>query len=303
MSFSFDTKNELCKLSIQRRCCAQAEAYGILLYCHTFNSSDVRIITENPNFAARLPRLFQRAFDIQFDRRPDPGCEETSVGKMVFQITQQKKLDHIIDLLGYDPRQSLALHINFAMVEEECCRAAFFRGCFFAGGSITDPSKRYHLELTSSHLQASRELEVLLRESGYPPKSIARNSSYVTYFKQSDQIEDFLTLIGAPVAAMQIMSTKLEKDLRNSVNRRLNCDSANLDKAVEAAQSQGEAIRKLQAAGRLAELPDKLQQTAALRLEYPELSLSELAEEFDPPVTKSCLNHRLRKLVELAERL
>lgn len=303
MSFSFDTKNELCKLAVQRRCCAQAEAYGILLYCHTFSSSDVRIITENPNFAARLPRLFQRAFDLRFDRQPDLSGETERAGKMVFQITEQEKLNHIIDLLGYDPRQSLALHINFAMLEEECCRASFLRGCFFAGGSITDPLKRYHLELTSSHLQASRELEVLLRESGYPPKSVTRNGSSVTYFKQSDQIEDFLTLIGAPVAAMRIMSTKLEKDIRNSVNRRLNCDSANLDKAVEAAQSQGAAIRKLKAAGRLKKLPDKLQETAALRLEYPELSLSELAEVFDPPVTKSCLNHRLRKLMELAESL
>lgn len=301
MSFSFDTKNELCRLPLQRRCCAQAEVYGILLYCHTFSSSEVRIITENPNFALRLPRLFQRAFDLRFDRQPDPDRGEG--GKMVFQITEQRKLDHIINLLGYDPRQSLALHVNFAMVEEECCRAAFFRGCFFAGGSITDPSKRYHLELTSSHLQASRELEVLLRESGYPPKSVTRNGSAVTYFKQSDQIEDFLTFIGAPAAAMRIMSTKVEKGIRNSVNRRLNCDSANLDKAVEAAQSQGAAIRRLEAAGRLKELPDKLQETAALRLAHPELSLSELAEAFDPPVTKSCLNHRLRKLVELAQGL
>lgn len=299
MSFSFDTKNELCKLPVQRRCCAQAEAYGILLYCHTFSSSEVRIITENPNFAARLSRLFQRAFDLRFDRQPDLG----GAGKMVFQITEEQKLHHIIDQLGYDPRQSLALHINFAMLEEECCRASFLRGCFFAGGSVTDPLKRYHLELTGSHLQASRELEVLLRESGYPPKSVARNGSTVTYFKQSDQIEDFLTLIGAPAAAMRIMSAKVEKGIRNSVNRRLNCDSANLDKAVEAAQSQGTAIRRLEAAGRLAELPDKLQETAALRLAHPELSLSELAETFDPPVTKSCLNHRLRKLVELAEGL
>ena len=301
MSFSFDTKNELCRLPLQRHCCTQAEAYGILLYCHTFSSSEVRVITENPNFALRLPRLFQRAFDLRFDRQPDPDRGEG--GKMVFQITEQGKLDHIINLLGYDPRQSLALHVNFAMVEEECCRAAFFRGCFFAGGSITDPSKRYHLELTSSHLQASRELEVLLRESGYPPKSVTRNGSAVTYFKQSDQIEDFLTFIGAPAAAMRIMSTKVEKGIRNSVNRRLNCDSANLDKAVEAAQSQGAAIRRLEASGRLERLPDKLRETAALRLEYPELSLSELAETFDPPVTKSCLNHRLRKLVELAEGL
>ena len=298
MSFSYDTKNELCKLNIQRLCCARAEAYGILLYCNTFSATEIRIVTENPNFAERLPRLFQRAFGLKFDRQPEP---EQAEGKRIFQITEQSKLDHIINLLGYDPRQHMVLHINYGLLEEDCCRASFLRGIFFAGGSITDPLKRYHLELTTSHLQASRELEVLLRECGYPPKNIARNGSFITYFKQSDQIEDFLTLIGAPVAAMHIMSTKLEKDLRNSVNRRLNCDSANLDKAVQAAQEQMEAIRTLEAADMLKDLPDKLKQTAVLRLEYPELTLAELAESFSPPVTKSCLNHRLRKLTSLAK--
>ena len=299
MSFSFDTKNELCRLPVQRLCCARAEAYGILLYCNTFHSAEVRIVTENPNFAARLPRLFHRAFGLRFDRQPEEGAE----GKLVFQITEKKKLDHITNTLGYDPRQNLVLHINFGMLEEECCRDSFLRGVFFAGGSITDPAKRYHLELTTAHAQVSRELEVLLRESGYPPKNIIRNGSSITYFKQSDQIEDFLTMIGAPVAAMNIMSAKMEKDLRNSVNRRLNCDSANLDKAVEAAMEQLEAIRKLDAAGVLEKQPEKLRQTAALRLNFPELTLSELAEEFDPPLTKSCLNHRLRKIVVLAKNL
>ena len=182
MSFSFDTKNELCRLPVQRLCCARAEAYGILLYCNTFQSAEVRVVTENPNFAARLPRLFHRAFGLRFDRQPEPEVE----GKLVFQITERKKLDHITNTLGFDPRQNLVLHINFAMLEEDCCRAAFLRGVFFAGGSITDPLKRYHLELTTSHGQVSRELEVLLRESGYPPKSVTRNGSFVTYFKQSD---------------------------------------------------------------------------------------------------------------------
>ena len=297
MSFSFDTKNELCRLPVQRLCCARAEAYGILLYCNTFNPTEIRIITENPNFAARLPKLFHRAFGLRFDRQPEPGAP----GKMVFQITDPQKLSHIIDLFGYSREQSLVLHINFALLEEDCCRASFLRGVFFAGGSITDPLKRYHLELTTSHAQASRELEVLLRECGYPPKSLSRSGSFITYFKQSDQIEDFLTLIGAPVAAMNIMSAKLEKDLRNSVNRRINCDSANVDKAIEAAQEQLEAIRRLRAADRLDQLPEKLRQTAALREANPEMTLSELAAEFDPPVTKSCLNHRLRKILELAK--
>ena len=299
MSFSFDTKNELCRLPVQKLCCARAEAYGILLYCNTFSPAEVRIITENPNFAARLPRLFHRAFGVRFDRQPEPG----QAGKLIFQITDRRKLDGIINTLGYDPQQNLVLHINFGILEEECCRASFLRGVFFAGGSITDPQKRYHLELTTSHLQVSRELEALLQETGFVPKAVGRSGSFVTYFKQSEHIEDFLTLIGAPVAAMEIMTAKMEKDLRNSVNRRLNCDSANLDKTVEAAQEQTEAIRRLRSAERLEQLPEKLQETARLRERNPELTLSELAMEFTPPVTKSCLNHRLRKLMELAKDL
>ena len=115
----------------------------------------------------------------------------------------------MIDALGYAPAQNLVLHINFGLLEEECCRASFLRGVFFAGGSVTDPLKRYHLELATSHLQVSRELEALLRDNGFPPKGLSRNGSYITYFKQSDQIEDFLTLVGAPVAAMAALLTSV----------------------------------------------------------------------------------------------
>ena len=138
MSFSYDTKNELCRLPVQKLCCARAEAYGILLFCNTFSATEVRIITENPHFAARLPKLFRRAFNLQFDRQPEQEQEE---GKRIFQITDQKKLDHIINLLGFDPQQNLVLHINFGMVEETCDRAAFLRGAFFAGGQYYGPPK------------------------------------------------------------------------------------------------------------------------------------------------------------------
>ena len=294
ISFAGAVKEELCRVPLSRKCCAQAEAYGVLLFCNTFRGDEIKIMTESVAFAQRLPVLFKKAFKVTFDRLPD------GEGKYIFVINDPKKLAVVLQVYGAAP-SDVALHINFAVVEEECCRASFLRGVFFAGGSVTDPAKRYHLELATSHLQVSRELEVLLRECGYPPKSVARNGSFITYFKQSDQIEDFLTLIGAPVAAMNVMSAKLEKDLRNSVNRRLNCDSANLDKAVEAAQSQLEAIRRLQEDGRLNSLPDKLKQAAVLRLENPEDTLSQLAELFDPPITKSALNHRLRKLIELAK--
>ena len=299
MSFSYDTKNELCRLPVQRQCCARAEAYGILLYCNTFSSREVRIITENPQFAGRIPKVFHKAFGLKFDRLPEPE----QPGKLIFQITEQKKLDHIINTLGYDPQQNTALHINFGILEDECCRAAFLRGVFFAGGSITDPLKSYHLELNTSHRHVSQEMDALLQDTGFLPKDVRRNGGYITYFKQSEHIEDYLTLIGAPVAAMKIMTAKMEKELSNRVNRRLNCDNANLTKTVSASQEQLEAIRRLGEAEVLDQLPDKLRQTASLRLLNPELTLTELAEEFDPPLTKSCLNHRLRKLQALAKDL
>ena len=226
MSFSSDVKSELCRLGVSKLCCARSEAYGVLLCCSTFTAREVRIVTESADFAARLPKLFQRSFGVAFDRLPE--AEEGR--KFVFQITGQDKLHTIVDLLGYEARQNLVLHINFAMLEEDCCRDAFLRGAFLAGGSVTDPVKRYHLELTTSHLQASRELSALLREMGYEPRQVVRSGYQVTYFKSSRQIEELLTRVGAPLSAMELMNAKAEKDLRNGVNRRVNCEAANVGK-------------------------------------------------------------------------
>ena len=298
MSFSGEVKRELCRVGLGRACCARAEAYGVLLYCNTFTAQELRIITECEEFAIRLPELFDRAFGgLSFDRMPT-ALEQ----KYIFQISDGEKLERIIDAFGFDARQSPVLHINFGLLEEDCCRAAFLRGAFLAGGSVTDPNKRYHLELETSHAQASRELQALLTDMGRQPKQVARGGYQVTYFKNSDQIEDLLTLMGAPLSAMALMNTRAEKELRNGVNRRVNCESANLDKAVDAAQEQLEAIRRLYELGRVEELSPQLKETVILRETYPELTLSQLAEEFDPPVTKSCLNHRLRKLVELSKK-
>ena len=298
MSFSGEVKRELCRVGLGRACCARAEAYGVLLYCNTFTAQELRIITECEEFAIRLPELFDRAFGgLSFDRVPT-ALEQ----KYIFQINDGEKLERIIDAFGFDARQSPVLHINFGLLEEDCCRAAFLRGAFLAGGSVTDPNKRYHLELETSHAQASRELQALLTDMGQQPKQVARGGYQVTYFKNSDQIEDLLTLMGAPLSAMALMNTRAEKELRNGVNRRVNCESANLDKAVDAAQEQLEAIRRLYELGRVEELSPQLKETVILRETYPELTLSQLAEEFDPPVTKSCLNHRLRKLVELSKK-
>ena len=297
-SFAGKVKNELCRVPVQRLCCARAEAYGVLLYGNTFSPTEVRLITESADFAARLPRLFQRAFGLKFDRLP-----EEERGKLIFGITDRSKLDRIINQLGYDPRQNLVLHVNFGLLEDECCRTAFLRGAFLAGGSVTDPEKRYHLELDTGHAQASREVAALLTEMGFLPHSVRRGGSSVIYFKQSEHIEDLLTTMGAPAAAMDIMTAKVDKEIRNGANRAMNCDMANVNKTIDAALEQKNAIQRLQENGRLERLPEKLRQTALLRLQYPEMSLSQLAEKCDPPVTKSCMNHRMRKLLEEAKKL
>lgn len=189
--------------------------------------------------------------------------------------------------------------MNFGLLEDECCRTAFMRGAFLAGGSVTDPEKRYHLELATSHMQASREVSALLTEMGFVPHSVRRSGSSVIYFKQSEHIEDLLTTIG-PGGGHGHHDRKVDKEIRNGANRAMNCDMANVNKTVDAALEQTAAISRLAESGRLALLPEKLRQAAQLRLDNPEMSLQQLAERSDPPVSKSCMNHRMRRLMEEA---
>ena len=299
MSFSSNVKAELCKDSLSKKSCAVAEGYGVLLYCNTFSSTEIRIITESRDFAARLPRLFKKAFVFTFDQ--EPAAQDR--GKLQFAISSEDKIAKIFETLQMDLKASLTLHVNFGMLEEEAECMAYLRGAFLAGGSVTDPAKRYHLEMTTSHYKVSRETCALLLDAGFSPKETMRGGNSILYFKQSDMIEDFLTAIGAPVCAMGVMEAKVEKDLRNGVNRRVNCETANLTKVVDASMGQMAAIRALEEAGELDKLPGKLRETALLRRENPEATLQELAAMLNPPITKSAINHRMRKLLELARAL
>ena len=298
MTFSGGAKAEICRVAPQKSCCVLAQCFGILLYCNSFSSGIIRIITESREFAQTLPKLFRRAFNLTFDLLP----EGDSAGKLVFQITKPEKIGAIMDAFGFDTRDTLALHVNLPVVEDECCKAAFLRGAYLAGGSVTDPGKGYHMEITTTHQAVARETYLLMEEIlGFCPKTTKRGGGQVLYLKQSDQISDCLTYLGAPVAAMGIMEAKLEKELNNKVNRRCNCDDANTSKVVEAAQEQLTAIRTLRESGQLEHLPQKLLQAAYAREEHPESSLTELASMMEPPITKPAMNHRLKKLVAMAK--
>ena len=298
LSFSGSAKAEICRNVPTKRCCALAECFGVLLFCNSFTAENIRIITESREFANILPKLFKKAFSMDFDVQP--SVEAT--GKLNFQITDPDKISDIMEWYGFDPADTLSMHINLAVIEEDCCKSAFLRGAFLAGGSVTDPAKGYHLEVNTTHQSVAREGFSLMQEAvGFEPKTAARGGGQVLYLKQSDLISDFLTYLGAPVAAMGIMEAKLEKELNNRVNRRCNCDDANISKVVEAAQEQLSAIQLLHKTGRLEELPTKLRQAADARMKHPEASLTELAAMMEPPITKPAMNHRLKKLVQMAQ--
>ena len=298
VSFSGTAKAEICRNFPQKRCCALAQCFGILLFCNSFSGEGIRIITENREFAQCLPKLFKKAFSLDFDQFPD----ENASGKLIFQITDPEKIASVMESFGFDRRDTLSMHINLPVVEEDCCKTAFLRGAFLAGGSVTDPGKGYHLEFATTHQSVARECYALIEEvMGFYPKSSGRSGGQVLYLKQSDLISDCLTFLGAPVAAMGIIEARLEKELNNNVNRRCNCDDANTSKVVEAAQEQLSALKILRERGMMDNLPVKLKQAAKAREENPEASLTELAALMEPPITKPAMNHRLKKLVEMAK--
>ena len=298
MSFSAAAKAEVCRILPQKHCCALAECFGILLYCNNFSADGIKIITESREFAYILPKLFKKAFDLSFDS----NASLEAPGKQVFQIWDEEKIGEIMGAFGFDIEDTLSLHVNYPIVEEDCCKAAFLRGAFLAGGSVTDPGKGYHMEVATTHQSVARETDALMREvMGFPPKTAQRGGGQVLYLKQSELISDYLTFLGAPVAAMGIMEARLEKELNNKVNRRCNCDDANTSKGVEAAQEQLTATRMVKEAGMMEKLPAKLKQAADAREANPSASLSELAAMMEPPITKPAMNNRMKKLVLLAK--
>ena len=293
MSFSAKTKTELCRAPLARACCTVAEAYGVLLYGGAFSHREIRLTTENAAVANRLCVLVSRAFGVQVQA-------EACGLKHIVQVADARSLRRILGVLGYDFKYHLSYHLTRNMVETACCAAAFLRGIFLMGGAVASPDKKCHLEIKTAHQSLCREVMSLMLDMGLSPKMTERRSSAVLYFKDTARVEDFLTLIGASRAAMEIMEAKVEKNIRNTVNRQVNCETANLVKAADASARQVLAIRGvIDRAGEDA-FPEALRETARLRLSHPDASLAELAGLCDPPVSKPGMNHRMRKLMAFA---
>ena len=295
MSFSTEVKNELCRVSMQRVCCTRAEAYGALLHASAFSHKEIRLNTENAAVARRLQALLQRAFFVV--------CEPQRVGqKHQLILTGAEQIGRIFDALGYDRKSHITYHLNRNVLEEDCCIASFLRGAFLMAGTVAGPDKKSHLELKTARQSLAGEETSLLLDLGLSPKQMRRGSAHILYFKDGTSVEDFLTRIGAPRAAMELMEAKVEKNIRNTINRQVNCETANLVKAADASARQIAAIRAVLDAHGEEGFPENLRETVRLRLEYPTDSLAELAQRFDPPISKPGLSHRLKKITEFASK-
>ena len=300
MTFSAKIKEELCKMPLKNPECVLAECCGLILFANSTKKDKIKIITENKDVAHRASWLLKSLFGFDFDKKIIPA---QALKKFNLIIETPEKLEIIFESFGIDPRSSLSLRLNAAIIESDDARAAFCRGAFLSGGSITDPESAYHLELATSHNALSREVVSLLLDLDLPAKTATRKSNYVIYFKESGHIEDFLTRIGAPVSAVEFMQTKLFKNVRNQTNRQVNCDVANLNKAADAAKSHLSDIHTIIESGEFDLLSPQLQSAANLRLAYPDATLSELVAFSNGEVGKSGLNHRFSKLHSIAEEI
>jgi len=272
-------------MPVRRECCARAELYGAFLLGFKFAPDEIIILTGHKGFADRLSKLLKYSFNQELTLHEQ-------VGKLLLKVP---KPSEPIAAFGHDDGLRISVQLNRAVIEEECCITAFIRGVFLAGGFVSNPIKKYHLEIITPHVALSRQIDALLREMDLPPKNTSRSGHRVLYYKDSTLIEDFLTLCGAQIRAMELMDAKIEKSVRNDINRRVNCETANLSKTVETGAAQCEAIRRLKSSPMWDELSEPLKQTANLRLEHPEDTLAELAGRAG--IGKSGMNHRLRKLM------
>lgn len=292
MSFSSDVKQELIEIPNISDCCDLAQAYGMLLFGRMFSVSEISFATENETAALLYRDTITRLFSI---------TPELSAGVSKFTVSIENRDDRLKILEHFGHSESdISLRINRANLSNDCCFAAFLRGVFLSCGTISSPEKNYHLEFSVSYKKLCNDLIQLLDETGFEPKYVKRKSSHIVYFKVSEKIEDFLTLVGATNSSLELMGVKMHKNMINHVNRRVNFENANLSRTVDAAIVQVEAIEKIERTVGIDSLPASLREMAILRRDYPEESLSELAQLVDPPLTRSGVNHRLKRLVEIA---
>ncbi len=293
LSFSAKTKNELCRVPLGKSCCQTAELYGMLLFGSAFSNREIRFVSEQSAIIRRIATLLKKVCSIEVQ----PVLQGR---RRIVLIEQPELIAMVMEQMGYDFKSHITYHLNRNLAENECCAAAFLRGAFLAAGTVSSPEKKCHLEIKTGHAILAREVMSLLLDVEFSPKITERRTAWLIYWKGTSQIENFLAKIGAHHAAMALMQAKVEKQLRNEVNRAVNCETANLIKVTSASTRQIAAIEQALACGGIEIFPENLRETVDLRAANPTASLAELAAMFDPPISKPGLSHRLGRIMEIA---
>jgi len=286
MSFSSEVKQELARHISPARHCQIAELAAIMNFCGQYGRDvkggyTIGFQTENEAVVRKGFTLLKKTFNIVSDT-----------------VLEEQEIQNIMQKLG-NPGEP----VSPLLIKNSCCQRAFLRGAFLSIGSMSDPAKGYHLEFDCSDEAKAKQLQETMKGFDIESKMILRKKYYVVYLKEGSGIVDLLNVCEAPVSLMNLENLRIWKEMRNSVNRRVNCETANIAKTVNAAARQVEDIRFLETHYGLGNLSEGLREMAEVRMENPDIPLKELGEYFDPPIGKSGVNHRLRKLGELAEKI
>lgn len=311
MSFTQDVKKELTQIEIGRKCCQLAQLTGFIRFAGSLTlhggKAGVKVSTDNPAVARLFLSLIKEYFGTKTSLQIKEGQMLRKGHTYSLIITSEMNAEAIlreVGILGVVEGSNCIMDgIEPSNVKKRCCKKAALRGIFLAAGSISDPAKAYHLELSCSSLNTANDVKRIINSFGLKSKIVERRGKQVVYLKDGEQISDFLSIIGCTNMLFKFENVRVSKEVKNNINRVANCENANLDKTVNAAQRQIADIEKIEKSVGLSSLPVKLYETAVVRKEHPELALSELAQLFDPPLGKSGLNHRLEKIAEIAAKI
>lgn len=298
-SFSMQVKEELAEVFGQTRHCWLAELSGLILNCAKMIDSDngkmLVFESENETVLRKCFTFVQKTFNIEMMR-----VHKGSGYALELNASDTEKVLQTVMISKESLKDAVA---DERLVVRNCCRRAFIRGCFLASGSISAPQKGYHFEMVTTSQERALQLQQLIRFCGIDVKTVVRKKYHVVYAKEGEQIADLLSLMEAPRARLDFENIRILKDVRNSVNRKVNCEAANLNKTANASLEQVRDIEYISEYYGLESLPENLRQAARLRLEKPDASLTELGKLMEPPVSKSGVNHRFKKLKAIADQM
>jgi hypothetical protein len=311
MSFSTETKNELARVTSENNCCNITELAALVRLAGSiqivgYKKLNLKITTELNSIARKIFKLLKQNFGINTTISVNKNQMLKRNNSYVLMVTSEMGAEKLIKELGILAPGDGFYTLNKVpvnLIQHEECKRAFIRGAFLGGGSISDPGKNYHIEFVTNNRDFAESLRDFINSLGFNCKIVSRKNNYVVYLKESEQISDLLSIIGAHHALLSLQNTKIVKAMRNNVNRIVNCETANLSKTVNAAVRQVENIKFIQETVGISSLPDNLQEIAQLRVECEDLTLKELGEMLSPPIGKSGVNHRLRKIEEIANDL